>query len=174
MSNREEFEQLEDIKDILNDHKIFFNEKEDRYQAEKITGNDSVYYPSWEITYMNGAWYTWQEQQKKIDVITKQRDSFIKAHHIAMNDVCENKAKIDELQKLRSLDEMAINQLAQANQVWRTKCDELQARIDEVLIEMKNQLGDEDFYDMERPDYDAMLYALRNIKDILKGNKDEN
>ena len=48
-----------------------------------------------------------------------------------------------------------------------------QAKIDEALIEMKNQLGDEDFYDMERPDYDAMLYALRNIKDILKGNKDE-
>ena len=48
------------------------------------------------------------------------------------------------------------------------KIDELQARIDEVLIEMKNQLGDEDFYDMEQPDYDAMLYALRNIKDILK------
>ena len=112
--------------------------------------------------------------QTKIDAITKQRDSFIKAHHIAMNDVCENKAKIDELQKLRSLDEMAINQLAQANQVWRTKCDELQERIEEVLIEMKNQLGDEDYYGMERPNYDAMLYALRNIKDILKGNKDEN
>ena len=60
MSNREAFEQLEDIKDILNDHKIFFNEKEDRYQAEKIIGDDSVYYPSWEITYMNGAWYAWQ------------------------------------------------------------------------------------------------------------------
>ena len=56
----------------------------------------------------------------------------------------------------------------------QTEIDELQARIDEALIEMKNQLGDEDFYDMERPDYDAMLYALRNIKDILKGNKDEN
>ena len=39
-----------------------------------------------------------QSQQAKIDVITKQRDSFIKAHHIAMNDVCEHKAKIDELQ----------------------------------------------------------------------------
>lgn len=52
--------------------------------------------------------------------------------------------------------------------------DELQARVDEALIEMKNQLGDEDFCDMQRPDYDAMLYALRNIKDILKGNKDEN
>ena len=50
----------------------------------------------------------------------------------------------------------------------QARIDELQARIDEVLIEMKNQLGDEDFYDMERPDYDAMLYTLRNIKDILK------
>lgn len=72
MRNREAFEQLEDIKDILNDHKIFFNEKEDRYQAEKIIGDDSVYYPSWEITYMNGAWYAWQEQQKKIDGALKE------------------------------------------------------------------------------------------------------
>ena len=45
------------------------------------------------------AWYAGQQsQQAKIDAITKQRDSFIKAHHIAMNDVCEHKAKIDELQ----------------------------------------------------------------------------
>lgn len=68
-------------------------------------------------------------------------------------------AKIDELQKLRSLDEMAINQLAQANQVWRAKCDELQARVDsltninESLVAYKNQLLD----DIEE-----------------KGNKDEN
>ena len=39
-----------------------------------------------------------QSQQAKIDAITKQKDSFIKAHHIAMNDVCEHKVKIDELQ----------------------------------------------------------------------------
>ena len=55
----------------------------------------------------------------------------------------------------------------------QTEIDELQARIDEVLIEMKNQLGDEDFYDMERPDYDAMLYALRNIKDIFMKHKEK-
>ena len=36
--------------------------------------------------------------QTKIDEITKQRDSFIKAHHIYMNDVCEYKDKIDKLQ----------------------------------------------------------------------------
>ena len=45
-------------------------------------------------------------------------------------------AKIDELQKLRSLDEMAINQLAQANQVWQIKCDELQARVVELTKAM--------------------------------------
>ena len=39
-------------------------------------------------------------KQTKIDEITKQRDSFIKAHHISMNDVCEHKDKIDEALKL--------------------------------------------------------------------------
>lgn len=27
---------------------------------------------------------------------------------------------------------------------------------------------DDDYEDMERPDYDAMLYALRDIKDLLE------
>lgn len=50
------------------------------------------------------------------------------------------------------------------------KCawDYQQSKIDKVLGEIKYQLGEEDYDDMERPDYDAMLYALRNIKDILK------
>ena len=100
-----------------------------------------------------------QSQQSKIDAITKQRDSFIKAHHIAMNDVCENKAKIDELQKLRSLDEMEINQLAQANQVWRTKCDELQARVDEALHTTDESCG-------------VSVAAFVKLNRILKGNKD--
>ena len=47
--------------------------------------------------------------------------------------VCqEQQAKIDELQKLRGLDEMAISQIAHANQQWQLKCDELQKRVDAV------------------------------------------
>ena len=115
--------------------------------------------------YLNGMLTMFEEQQKKIDEVNEKHSEEKRILH---NVIEMNQAKIDELKKLRSLDEMEINQLAQANQVWQIKCDELQARIDEVLIEMKNQLGDEDFYDMKRPDYDAMLYALRNIKDILK------
>lgn len=48
-----------------------------------------------------------------------------------------------------------------------------QAKIDKALEEMEHQLGDEDYEDMERPEYDAMLYALRNIKEILKEGRDD-
>ena len=39
------------------------------------------------------------ELQKQIDDALKQRDSFIKAHHIAMDDVSNLKAERDALQK---------------------------------------------------------------------------
>ena len=132
---REQFENIPEVHKKLKDlHPtiVWFSDQENEY-VSSFDGFQNM------IIWLNGAWYAYQEQQKKIDALTKQRDSFIKAQHIAMNDVCEHKAKIDELQ----------------------------ARVDEALIGMKNQLGDEDYYDMERPDYDAMLYALRNIKDIL-------
>ena len=142
---REQFENMPEVHKKLKDlHPtiVWFSDQENKY-ASSFEGFQNM------VIWLNGAWYVYQEQQKKIDAITKQRDSFIKAHHIAMNDVCENKAKIDELRKLRSLDEMAINQLAQANQVWRTKCDELQKRIDDLtntnesLVAYKNQLLDD-------------------------------
>ena len=59
------------------------------------------------VGYESGARY----QQVKIDAITKQRDSFIKAHHIATNDVCEHKAKIDELQARVDVYELHIKTL---------------------------------------------------------------
>ena len=40
------------------------------------------------------------ELQKQIDDALKQRDSFIKAYHIAMNDVFNLKAEIDALQEV--------------------------------------------------------------------------
>ena len=41
---------------------------------------------------------------------------------------------------------------------------ELALKITEILKESL----DDDYEDMERPDYDAMLYALRNIKDLIE------
>ena len=97
--------------------------------------------------------------QTKIDELNERNSEEKRILH---NVIEMNQAKIDELKKLRSLDEMEINQLAQANQVWRTKCDELQARIDEAL-----KLVQKDCIEYGVSDF------LEKAMDILKGNKDE-
>ena len=100
----------------------------------------------------------------KVDLLEKElteTQAFLnKQNHI-------KQTKIDELQKLRSLDEMAINQLAQANQVWRTKCDKLQARIDEIT----NHVGinfDEERDDDQHSYWSGYNQAMRELNDILK------
>lgn len=35
------------------------------------------------------------------------------------------------------------------------------------IIEILKENLDDDYEDMERPDYDAMLYALRDVKELL-------
>ena len=70
---------------------------------EWFEGNESKFeYPRLAHKSAKQAWNYQQGEvdklQTEIDEITKQRDSFIKAHHIYMNDVCEHKDKIDELQ----------------------------------------------------------------------------
>ena len=96
----------------------------------------------------------WKEEQERIHNDYDAENAWYAGQQ-------SQQAKIDELQKLRSLDEMAINQLAQANQVWQIKCDELQARVDEALGKcrtgIRKQGGD---------------YYLELVEDILKGNKD--
>ena len=70
---------------------------------EWFEGNESKFeYPRLAHKSAKQAWNYQQGEvdklQTEIDEITKQRDSFIKAHHIYMNDVCEYKDKIDKLQ----------------------------------------------------------------------------
>ena len=93
--------------------------------------------------------------QTKIDEITKQRDSFIKAHHISMNDVCEHKDKIDELNERNREKKRILHNVIEMNQA---KIDELQARVDKALYHLDfNHDNDKDI-------------AIN----ILKGNEDEN
>lgn len=109
--------------------------------------------------------------QAKIDALEVQLKGAEERAKLALDH--KNKM-VDELQEqLRIEREQGTDYFTDFHNAIAQR-DELQSRVDEALIEMKNQLGDEDFCDMQRPDYDAMLYALRNIKDILKGNKDEN
>lgn len=64
----------------------------------------------------------WKYRQAEVDAIAKQRDSFIKAHHIAMNDVCSQKSEIDGLQK-RIND--ALNEFEENNDPWASIVDEV-------------------------------------------------
>lgn len=102
--------------------------------------------------------------------------------------VKSQQAKIDEFQKLRSLDEMEINQLAQANQVWQIKCDELQKQVitqGQNFNDLAQKLKDLEYMNKELQGRigEALTYLrhtdFRECKEsilfnILKGNKDEN
>ena len=54
---REQFEKLPEIADSLSDHIVFIGNK-------YTTPNPSFYDL---VNWLNGAWYAYQEQQKKID-----------------------------------------------------------------------------------------------------------
>ncbi|MEC6393379.1 hypothetical protein VXS72_15780 [Acinetobacter pittii] len=70
---REEFEKLEDVKDILEDHKnIFFDSKTNMYSAKKEISENSVSYPSWKVTYLNGAFYAFQHQLAKVEELQRR------------------------------------------------------------------------------------------------------
>lgn len=57
-SNREEFEKLPEIAERL--HTVFYNEDLNQYHAAMFNSGLSV-------KYIQGAWYAFQEQQKKLD-----------------------------------------------------------------------------------------------------------
>ena len=107
-----------------------------------------------------------QDQELMDSILAKEWHALYAEEIIlVMNYAKEQQAKIDELQKLRSLDEMAINQLAQANQVWQIKCDELQKRINDASNKIDFWVGGKNG--------DA-IHVAKSIGNILKGNKDEN
>ena len=75
-----------------------------------------------------------------------------------MNDVCEHKDKIDEVNEKHSEEKRILHNVIEMNQA---KIDELQARIDKAMkyIEPSDELSHK---------------AYRDLVKILKGNKDEN
>lgn len=81
-----------------------------------------------------------EKRQAEIDAALKQRDSFIKAHHIAMDDVCKMKAERDALQKKYDAMYRAFTVTDDARKEWhecyvrsRESQNELQKRIDDAL-----------------------------------------
>lgn len=64
---REQFEKLPEIAERL--HAVVYNEDLNQYHAAMINSGLSV-------KYIQGAWYAFQEQQKKIDKAKKEINDF--------------------------------------------------------------------------------------------------
>ena len=70
--------------------------------------------------FYKGAEWAWQHQQSKIDELTKQRDSFIKAYEIEMDESVELQKRLDAALKMISINRgfawrsESISQLEQA------------------------------------------------------------
>ncbi len=75
---RSEFEKLEDIASEIenSDGELYFCETEKRYKNHRV-------FQDAQTGFMNGAWYAFQEQQKKIDTVLNyvSRDGFT-PHHV--------------------------------------------------------------------------------------------
>ena len=61
MDTREEFEKLEEVAARIG-FGIYWNEYQQKYQTDLSNLSQTV-------CYLNGAWYAFQQQQKKIDAI---------------------------------------------------------------------------------------------------------
>ena len=89
MGTREEFEKLLVISNILEDRGVYWSAINDRYESCH----------KWEtyfVGYLNGAWYAFQEQQKKIDAIKSKLSAIYDA-----SDENETAAHLlDEIQEL--------------------------------------------------------------------------
>lgn len=65
---REQFEKFPEIAERL--HTVVYNEDLNQYHAAMINSGLSV-------KYIQGAWYAFQEQQKKIDALTVYKDQLL-------------------------------------------------------------------------------------------------
>ena len=69
-TEREFFEKLPEIRKIMNENGIYFMNHSGWYEARDF--KDFEY-----EQYINGAWYIYQEQQKKIDSLTAYKDQLL-------------------------------------------------------------------------------------------------
>lgn len=83
---RSEFENLPEISEIL--------DRNGGGYYRELTNDYHHNYPYFE-KFLNGAWLAYQHQQSKVDELQKQRDSFIKAYEIEMDESVELKKRLD-------------------------------------------------------------------------------
>lgn len=88
----------------------------------------------------------------------------------------EQQAQIDELKHQKSLQELAINQISQANQEWQRINSDLQKRVDgvsQVLCELKESMDGFKEMDLYDKGYRVTTeYVIADLEKALRGTND--
>ena len=88
----------------------------------------------------------------------------------------EQQAQIDELKHQKSLQELAINQISQANQEWQRINSDLQKRVDgvsQVLCELKESMYGFQEMDLYDKGYRVTTeYVIADLEQALRGTND--
>lgn len=95
-SNREEFEKLPEIAKILKDEDTHWCDKRSIYINQRVF-QDSI------TGYLNGAWYAFQEQQKKLDCCREENKAHLEKIDEAWNELDDRNSKeyiIENLEKI--------------------------------------------------------------------------
>lgn len=85
---REEFEKLPEIAEILKNKTIKFVERANKYYCYQYS-----------VEYLNGAWYAYQDQQKKIEQLLEIINTGLKIERNMNNQIHSLKEKIDLLKQ---------------------------------------------------------------------------
>ena len=105
--NREQFEKLTEIRRIMNENGIYFMNHSGWYEARDF--KDFEY-----EQYINGAWYSFQKQQKKLDCCREE----YKAH---LEKIDELKARIDvyelHIKTLKNIHENDFNEESESSYI---------------------------------------------------------
>lgn len=156
---RESFEKQKHLTIYISN--LVFDEKDNRYipNEKRIRTFEEWEWKAFsnQAYAVNLAWWAWQSRQAEVDALKNQ---LIKAGFTDRGgqllvppqgkppcfDLLDAKqAKIDQLKHEKSLQELEINQVAQANQEWQRLVEEKDKRIEELekaCISYKNQRDD--------------------------------
>ena len=128
-----------------------------------------------EIAHKNVAELFDMLKEKVAEIERKQAEIDLLKRLIEIKDRVrdERQAQIDELKHQKSLQELAINQISQANQEWQRINSDLQKRVDgvsQVLCELKESLKDFQEMDLYDKGYRVTTeYVIADLEQALRG-----
>ncbi|WP_166167976.1 hypothetical protein [Acinetobacter sp. SA01] len=116
-------------------------------------------------------WIEWSESKNRYDCHVGLADSKCAEYNKMFNVWCVQQAKVDEIEHQKSLQELAINQISQANQEWQRINAELQKRVDNcaALAKEWRTLAREMCPLDDKYVIGARLGCAQDIEEVLRG-----